>query len=130
MMDHTLVTQKKIITLKFERTWRAVLGLGEGFHIHCEGCFSVSTSYPKSQASLPVTMFFFLKSFLRRLLEGEVLDRSQHVAPSARLLAAAERISLRRDAFLTFQLKWYDTTVLILHIHLPPPKLLIVDLNE
>jgi len=47
----------------------------------------------------------FLKSFLLRLLEGEVFDISQHVAPSARLLAAAKGISLRPDACLTFPLK-------------------------
>jgi len=66
----------------------------------------------------------FSKSFLRHLLEGEVLDRSHHVAPSARLLEAAKRISLRRDACLTFPLKWYDTVLLILHIRLSRPTLL------
>jgi hypothetical protein len=75
-------------------------------------------------------MFFFFNFFFVVLLDGEVLDRSQHVAPSARMLAAAERISLRRDACLTLPLKWYDTTLLISHIHMPPPALLIVDLKE
>jgi hypothetical protein len=41
-----------------------------------------------------------------------------------------ERILLRRDACLTFPLKWYDITPLILDIHLSPPALLTVDLNE
>jgi len=105
MTHHTLVTKENdSITLTIERTWRAVLGLGEGFHIHCADCLSISTLCKKN-SRLRYPSHCFLISFLRRLLEGEVLDRSQRVAPSARQLAAAERISLRRDACLNFPLK-------------------------
>jgi hypothetical protein len=129
MLHHTLVIKENCQHhLMFEQTWRAFFGSRRRFRYPLWGmsfCLNVISINP----SFVTRQKVFLKSFVRRLLDGEVLDWWQHVTPSARQSAAAERILLRRDACLALLLKWYDTTLLIFHIRLPPPALLTVDLN-
>jgi len=64
------------------------------------------------------------------VLDEEVLDWWQHIAPSGCWSSAVEWILLRWDANLTFRLKCYDMTLVIFHSHLPLTVLFIINLFE
>lgn len=85
--------------------------------------FFISSSYLPTRVSSPVLFFFYFICLMKFLLDGNTL----------RLLLVSQQLWNEfccGSARKIIPLKWYDTSLLKLYIHLQPTILLTVDLNK